>query len=77
VTDLWVCFGIGERVSVTLAKEIEGQVTAYCVRKNGYVTYEVTWINNGAVVTSWLTEDSIKRVTEQSGAGFSVKVVGA
>ena len=63
-------FHIGDRVRILLSPDVEGQITAYCVRGENYVTYEVIWMHNGAIVTTWVTEESIELAQVKTKPGF-------
>lgn len=62
---------IGDRVKIDLAPDIEAQVTALCMRKGGFRTFEVTWVHNGDIKTSWLTTDSLTKAEPKKKVGFA------
>lgn len=49
---------------VVVEGDIDGVISAICIRGNDFVSYEVIWWNNRSRVLEWVTEDE---VSEMSG----------
>lgn len=71
-----VDYELGQRVKIFGAPDIEAVVTAYMVRQEGQVQYELTWVHSGDVKTSWLTTDLIETKAEGK-IGFIRKINNA
>lgn len=63
-------YGVGDEVSFRHAPEVKATITAICIRQNGYTTYELTWMHNGEIKTTWLTTDDLVDVETKKPLGF-------
>ncbi len=62
-------FKIGDRVEFVVGKDIPAMVTAYFVRSEDHVQYEVSWFHEGSKVTNYFDASEIRYPVSKSG-GF-------
>lgn len=65
-----VDYQLGQKVKIAGDHDTEAVITAYTIRENGHVNYELTWIHNGTVRTGWLTKSLIEGDVKQGKIGF-------
>jgi hypothetical protein len=68
-----LAFRLGEKVRPKLDSAIEAMVTAYCVRPNGPISFEISWIHSGEVKTGWFGAEFLEAAETPGPVGFRVK----
>ena len=50
---------------ITVVGSLKGLITAVTIR-GGYATYEVSYLNDGQIITTWLSEIEFKTDSEKT-----------
>ena len=68
-----LAFRLGDKVRPKLDSAIEAMVTAYCVRPNGPINYEISWIHSGDVKVGWFGAEFLEAAPSPSPVGFRAR----
>lgn len=68
-------FKMFQQVKPKYGQDVEGVITAFCIRGKGHVTYEMSWIHDGAAKTGWFCEEELDPIENSNGmkAGFYIE----